>query len=125
MEKPTQKKKIEQKSRKKNYNKTTIKAQIKCQKKKKAQYKINLILDYAFGYQLKNQLILLFNLFLLIFMGPTVLFDIIYRSHCTILVNFYFYLQYFQKKVFNFNKISGSQTDLKTITTPTPTRLRF
>ena len=65
---------------KKNYNKTTIKAQIKCQKKKKekAQYKINLISDYAFGYQLKNQLILLFNLFLLIFMGPTVLFDIIY-----------------------------------------------
>ena len=94
-------------------------------KKKKAQYKINLISDCAFGYQLKNQLILLFSLFLLIFMRPTVLFDIIYMSHCTILANFYLYLQYFQKNNFNFNKISRSQTDPKTITTPTPTRLRF
>ena len=30
------------------------------------------------------------------FMGPTILFDTIYGSHCTISTNFYLYLQYFQ-----------------------------
>ena len=30
-----------------------------------------------------------------IFMGSTALFGIIHEFHCTILVNFYFYLQYF------------------------------
>ena len=43
----------------------------------------------------KVELILLFSLFLLLFMGLTTLFGIIYRSHCIILANFYFYLQYF------------------------------
>ena len=41
-----------------------------------------------------------------------VLFGIIYRFHCTISVNFYLYLQYFQQKVFSFSKISGFQIDL-------------
>ena len=65
----------------------------------------------AFGSNLKCQLILLFSLFLLLFMGLTTLFGTIHGSYCTILANFYFYLQYFQQKVFSFNKISGSQTD--------------
>ena len=59
------------------------------------------------------QYILLFSLFLLLFISFILLFDIIYKSHCTILANFYLYLQYFQQKVFNFNQISGSQTDPK------------
>ena len=67
----------------------------------------------AFGYQLKNQLILLFSLFLLLFMSLTTLFDTIHESHCIISANFYFYLQYFQQKVFSFSKISESQTDPK------------
>ena len=41
------------------------------------------------------QLILLFSLFLLLFMGFTAFFDTIYGSYCTISTNFYFYLQYF------------------------------
>ena len=45
-------------------------------------------------------------------MGSTVLFGTIYRSHYIILANFYFYLQYFQQKNFNFIKISEFQTDL-------------
>ena len=44
-------------------------------------------------------------------MGPTTLFDTIHDSHCTILTNIYFYLQYFQQKIFSFNKISESQID--------------
>ena len=50
---------------------------------------------------------------MLLFKGLTALFGTIHRFYCTILANFYFYLQYFQQKVFIFNKISGSQTDLK------------
>ena len=64
----------------------------------------------VFGYQLKSQLILLFSLFFLMFIDPTVLFDTIHRSYYTILVNFYIYLSYFQQKKFSFNKISKSQT---------------
>ena len=45
--------------------------------------------------------------------GPTAFFSTIHRSHCTISSNFYIYLQYFQQKIFNFSKISGSQTDPK------------
>ena len=45
-------------------------------------------------------------------MGPTALFSTIHGSYCTISANFYFYLQYFRQKVFNFGKISESQTDL-------------
>ena len=41
------------------------------------------------------QLILLFSLFLLLFMGSTILFCIIHGSHCTISANFYIYLHYF------------------------------
>ena len=41
-----------------------------------------------------------------------ILFGIIYRFYCTISVNFYLYLQYFQQKVFSFSKISGFQIDL-------------
>ena len=52
--------------------------------------------------KLKNQLILQFSLFLLLFIGPTTLFGTIYGSSCTISVNFYLYLQYFQQKVFSF-----------------------
>ena len=59
------------------------------------------------------QLILLFNLFLLLFIGPTALFGTIHRSHCTISANYYLYLQFFQQKIFSFNKINGSQTDPK------------
>ena len=66
----------------------------------------------AFSSKLKSQLILLFNLFLLLFIGHTALFGTIHWSHCTIAINFNFYLQYFQqKKKFSFNKISGSQTN--------------
>ena len=46
----------------------------------------------VFSSSLKNQFILLFNLFLLLFMGLTVLFDTIHESPCTILVHFYLYL---------------------------------
>ena len=53
-----------------------------------------------------------YNLFLLLFISFTVLFDTIHRFYCTILVNFYLYLKYFQQKVFSFNKISGFQTDI-------------
>ena len=45
-------------------------------------------------------------------MGLTPLFGTIYGFHYTILVNFYFYLQFFQQKVFSFGKISRSQIDL-------------
>ena len=65
----------------------------------------------VFGFSLKGQLILLFGLFLLLFMGSTALFDTIYELYCIILTNFYFYLQYFLQKVFSFSKISWSQTD--------------
>ena len=44
-------------------------------------------------------------------MGPTALFGTIHGSYRTISANFYFYLQYFQQKVFSFSKISKSQTD--------------
>ena len=47
-------------------------------------------------------------------MDLTTLFGTIHESHYIISANFYFYLQYFQQKIFNFSKISGSQTDPKT-----------
>ena len=46
-------------------------------------------------------------------MGPTTFFGTIHRSHYTISSNFYLYLQYFQQKVFSFNKISVFQTNPK------------
>ena len=42
----------------------------------------------AFGIGLRNQLFLLFNLFLLLFMGSITLFGTIHRSYCTISVTF-------------------------------------
>jgi len=44
-------------------------------------------------------------------MGLTTLFGTIHESHYIISTNIYFYLQYFQQKVFSFNKISESQID--------------
>ena len=49
------------------------------------------------------QLILLFSLFLLLFMGSTILFGTIYRSYCTISAN-YIYLRYFSAKSFQFQQ---------------------
>ena len=46
----------------------------------------------ALDSKLKNQLILLFNLFLILFVGFTILFGTIHEFHCTILANFYLYL---------------------------------
>ena len=46
-------------------------------------------------------------------MNPIALFCTIRRSHNTISTNIYVYLQYFQQKVFSFNKINGFQTDLR------------
>ena len=51
----------------------------------------------VFGYQWKIKIILPFNLFLLLLMGLTTLFDTIYGLRCIILTNFYLYLQYFQQ----------------------------
>ena len=60
------------------------------------------------------QLILLFNLFLVLFMALTTLFSTIHGSYCTIFSNFYLYLRYFQHKIFSFSKINESQMDPKT-----------
>ena len=51
-----------------------------------------MVFKHVFGKKLKSQLILLFNSFFLLFMGPTALFCIIHRSYCTISTNFYLYL---------------------------------
>ena len=64
---------------------------------------------YALNSKLKSQFILLFSLFFLLFTNSIVLFDIIHKFYCTISTNFYLYLQYFQQKVLNFNKINGLQ----------------
>ena len=45
---------------------------------------------------IEMKIILLFSLFLLLFMGHTTLFGTIHGSYCTILINFYLYLQYFR-----------------------------
>ena len=45
-----------------------------------------------FGKNYFCQLILLFSLFLLLFLGFITLFDTIHGSHCTITANFYLYL---------------------------------
>ena len=51
----------------------------------------------ALGVGLKIKIISLFSLFLLLFIGLIALFGTIYRLYCTIWINFYFYLQYFQQ----------------------------
>ena len=48
--------------------------------------------------KLKMQLILLFSLFLLLFMDPTVLFGTIHDSHCTFQLIFTFIYSIFNKK---------------------------
>ena len=58
----------------------------------------------AFGSELKSQLISLFSLFLLLFIGSTTLFGIIHKSYYTISANFNLYLQYFQQKNFQFQQ---------------------
>ena len=58
----------------------------------KAEFNI----ECMFGMDEIYQFILLFSLFLLLFMNHTALFDIIYRSYCTISTNSYIYLRYFQ-----------------------------
>ena len=68
-----------------------------------------------FGKDYFCQLILLFRLFLLLFMGLNALFGIIHGFHYIILANFYLYHKYFQQKVFSFSKNSGSQTDPKSV----------
>ena len=53
----------------------------------------------------KLKLIKVFSLFLVLFMGLIALSGIIYESHCTIQLAFsffFFFLQYFQQKVFSF-----------------------
>ena len=64
----------------------------------------------SFGKDYFCHFILLFSLCLLLFMDFTVIFDTIYRSHCTILIKFYFYLSYF-----SFSKIKVFQTDRLTL----------
>ena len=63
--------------------------------------------------KLKSQLILLFNLFLLLFISSIALFGTIYEFHCIISANFYLYLQYFQQKVFSFSKTNESKIEPK------------
>ena len=65
-----------------------------------------------FWYTFTCQFILLFSLFLLLFIGLTALFSIIYESHYTISANFYLYLHYFQQKILSLRRISESSTDL-------------
>ena len=64
----------------------------------------------------KNEKLKLFfylTYFFLLFMDLNALFGTIYEFYCIISTNFYLYLHYFQQKVYNFNKISGFQTDPK------------
>ena len=44
-------------------------------------------------------------------MSFIVLFDTIHEPYYIISTNIYLYLQYFQQKIFNFNKINEFQTD--------------
>ena len=65
---------------------------------------LNFLAKYPFGMDYFCQIILLFSLFLLLFMGPTALFDTIYGSYCTISTKFYLYLQYFHAIIFQFQQ---------------------
>ena len=85
---------------------------INCKCKTQIQFTL---LKCPFGKNNFCQLILICNLFLVLFMGFIALFGIIHGSHYTISTNFYLYLQYFQQKVFSFSKINKSQTDLKSV----------
>ena len=60
--------------------------------------------ECVFGMSWIFQLISTFNLFLLLFICLTALFDTIHESHSTIQLIFYFFLfLHFQQKVFNFS----------------------
>ena len=85
---------------------------INCKCKTQIQFTL---LKCSFGKNNFCQIILLFNLFLVLFIGSTALFSIIHGSHYIISANFYLYLQYFQQKVFSFSKINKSQTDPKSV----------
>ena len=61
--------------------------------------------------KLKSQLILLSNLFLLLFMGSTALFGTIHGSQCIISANFLPLSTVLSAKSFSVSKISESQTD--------------
>ena len=52
------------------------------------------LLKCAFDKDYFCLFILLFSLFLLLLIDPTAFFYIIYAFYCTILTNFYIYLQY-------------------------------
>ena len=54
-------------------------------------------------HQLKKLVFFTIQLIFAVIHGPIALFNTIYGLHCTILVTFQFYLQYFQQKVFNFS----------------------
>ena len=55
----------------------------------------------AFGSKLKTSLFY-YSAYFCYYLWVTVLFGTIYESHCTISVNVYLYLQYFQQKNFQF-----------------------
>ena len=57
------------------------------------------------------QLILLLNLFLVLFISPTVLLVLFIDPTILFQLNFTFIYSTFNKKVFNFSKISESQSD--------------
>ena len=86
----------------------TPKFHIRKKKKKKRRQSYN-IQEHIWCVHLTK--IIFVSLFLLLFMGPTVLLGTIHESYYTISANYYLYLQHFQQKVFNFSKISRSQMD--------------
>ena len=72
-----------------------------------------MVFKHVFGKKLKSQLILLFNSFFLLFMGPTALFCIIHRSYCTISLFqliFTFIYSTFSKKISISIKADPKQT---------------
>ena len=64
----------------------------------------------VFGKKYFCQLILLFSLFLLLFMGFTALFGTIHSHIILFQLTFIFVYSIFNKKNFTFNKIIGFQT---------------
>ena len=66
---------------------------------------------YVFDFNLKSQFILLFNLFLLLFMGSLQFLVQFIGSTVLFQLTFTFIYKTFSKKNFNFNKINRSRTD--------------
>ena len=79
-------------------------------KKKKTNIAFTYI-KYVFDFNLKSQLILLYNLFLLLFMGPLQFLIQFIGSTVLFQLTFTFIYKTFSKKNFNFNKINRSRTD--------------